>query len=98
MFPTLSSYHILIGFALALSGYVLYRAVLPKPIPGIPYNKQSTSRILGDLPELLKWQKGEGQLFQFLTHQLTKHNSPIVQLFLRPFGQPWVVICDFCES
>jgi hypothetical protein len=29
-----------------------YRAILPKPIPGIPYNKASASRILGDAPDV----------------------------------------------
>lgn len=33
---------------------VVYRAILPKPIPGIPYNKASVSRILGDAPDVSK--------------------------------------------
>jgi len=30
----------------------LYRQLLPKPIPGIPYNKRSAKRILGDIPDV----------------------------------------------
>ena len=25
-------------------------------------------------------------------------NSPIVQVFMRPFGKPWVILCDFREA
>lgn len=31
---------------------MLYRALLPKPIPGIPHNKVSARRILGDAPDV----------------------------------------------
>lgn len=30
-------------------GFALYRAALPKPIPGIPYNVESAKNILGEL-------------------------------------------------
>ena len=29
-----------------------YRALLPQPIPGIPYKKKSARRILGDAPDV----------------------------------------------
>lgn len=31
---------------------LFYRRLLPSPIPGIPYNKESANRILGDLPDV----------------------------------------------
>lgn len=31
---------------------LIYRALLPKPIPGIPHNKISARRILGDAPDV----------------------------------------------
>jgi len=31
----------------------LYRALFPKPIPGIPYRKESAKRLLGDIPEVI---------------------------------------------
>ncbi len=33
---------------------LIYRALLPRPIPGIPYNKTSAKRILGDAPDVSK--------------------------------------------
>lgn len=35
----------------ALVGFV-YRALLPKPIPGIPYKKTSAKKLFGDAPEV----------------------------------------------
>jgi len=31
---------------------IAYRAILPKPIPGIPYKKASAKKLLGDAPEV----------------------------------------------
>jgi hypothetical protein len=41
-------------------GYYLYRAALPKPIPGIPYNEASAKRILGDAPGAIEAQTKTG--------------------------------------
>lgn len=35
--------------------YVAYRAVLPKPLPGIPYNRDAAKSILGDIPEMMRY-------------------------------------------
>lgn len=35
--------------------YLVYRAALPKPIPGIPYNKNAASKLFGDVPEMLAY-------------------------------------------
>ncbi|KAJ3949701.1 uncharacterized protein N0V96_000828 [Colletotrichum fioriniae] len=32
--------------------YVLYQIILPKPIPGIPYNKHAAKSLFGDIPEI----------------------------------------------
>ena len=46
-------------YNLGLASFVLfavvvlaYRALLPKPIPGIPYKKESAKRILGDATDV----------------------------------------------
>ena len=46
-------------YSLGLAAFVLlavtvlaYRALLPRPIPGIPYKKKSAKRILGDAPDV----------------------------------------------
>ena len=79
------------GFAAGLAAvfaYLLYRIALPRPIPGIPYNKISASRLLGDLPDALDWHRRRSELFTFLAAQPVKLKSPIVQVFLRPFSKP----------
>ncbi|KAI5200906.1 cytochrome P450 [Aureobasidium subglaciale] len=79
--------------------YVLYRAVLPKPIPGIPYNKKAANSIFGDVPEWLNYIKqNNGQALNWWHREMEKHDSPIIQLFLDPFGPPAVVVADFREA
>lgn len=92
---TLSS--MVMGVGLLLLTYFMYRAALPKPIPGIPYDKQAANRILGSVPDALRARQEDG-VFSFLAAQIVKHNSPVVQVFMRPFGKPWVIISDFREA
>lgn len=85
------------GLAVGLAGLVLYLiwlALLPKPIPGIPYHARSARRIFGDIPDRFKAKSGR----DWFALQSIKFGSPIFQLFLRPFSSPWVVIADFRES
>lgn len=35
--------------------YILYRAALPKPLKGIPYNQDAAGRLLGDVPEMMRY-------------------------------------------
>ncbi|KAK0875779.1 hypothetical protein LTR87_010380 [Friedmanniomyces endolithicus] len=85
-------------FGLVAAGYFLYRVALPKPIEGIPYNSHAVRRILGDVPDAMKYRADTHEVFGFLEEQLVKHNTPIFQFFMRPFGKPWVVISDFRET
>lgn len=95
--PFLSTLVLLSAVVLSV-GYYLYRAALPKPIPGIPYNESSAKRILGDAMEAITYQKETGDMMQWITNQVLKHNQPVIQLFMRPFGKPWVVVSDFRET
>lgn len=79
-------------------GYFLYRAALPKPIPGIPYNEAAAKRILGDAPELLEAISNTGTMLDWLISQLVDRNVPVMQLFLRPLGKPFVILSDFRET
>lgn len=72
--------------------YRVYRLALPQPIPGIPHNKNVGWS--GDVPAMLKWAREKQQIYSFLTATCSKLGSPIVQLFVRPFGQPWVIVSD----
>jgi hypothetical protein len=78
--------------------YVLYLAILPRPIAGIPHNASSARRILGDVTSALRYQKKHHEMSGFFTEQLVKLNNPVVQLFIRPIGKPWVVVADFREA
>ncbi|KAK3315597.1 cytochrome P450 [Apodospora peruviana] len=78
--------------------YLGYRAVLPKPIPGIPYNHDATSKLLGDMPEMLGYVMRTKRMFCWLTSLTNRHQSPIVQAFIKPMSNPWVVVTDPFES
>jgi len=78
--------------------YLIRRCLLFKPIPGIPYNKAAAHSILGDIPEMISYMNATGEVFEWMTSQIERHNSPIVQVFARPFSKPWVFISDFQES
>jgi hypothetical protein len=78
--------------------YYLYRSALPKPITGIPYNKSAANSILGDAPSAIATQKSTGDMCGWFTDQLIQHNTPIAQIFMRPFGKPFVLISDFRET
>jgi hypothetical protein len=78
--------------------YLLYRAALPRPIPGIPYHKASARSILGDIPAMVKHTQEAAQVFDWMAAQCVNLNSPIVQLFVRPLGRPFVILADFREG
>ncbi|KAL8284971.1 hypothetical protein RB597_002178 [Gaeumannomyces tritici] len=83
--------------AAVLAAYVLYRRLLPKPIPGVAYNPEAAVSMLGDLPSLLRDKDG---MFEWMVKQAARHpDSPLVQVFLQPFGgRPAVLLTDFRES
>lgn len=81
-----------------LSIYRLYQGLLPKPLPGIPCNKKALGSILGDMPAMVKHISETQEMYDWLSGQNIKHHSPIVQIFSRPFGKPWVVLSDFRET
>ncbi|KAF4926116.1 Cytochrome P450 monooxygenase TRI13 [Colletotrichum viniferum] len=70
--------------------YSLYRYLLPKPIPGIPCNKDATKSLLGDIPQIKK--ESPGNIFNWISAQSRRHNSPIFQIWLGPFTKPAVVV------
>ncbi|TDZ40087.1 Cytochrome P450 monooxygenase TRI13 [Colletotrichum spinosum] len=78
--------------------YGAYRWALPKPIPTIPYNVSATRNLLGDIPSLANAMKGSGEFNLWLMKQAEKHRSPLFQVFIRPFGKPTLVLCDFREA
>lgn len=53
------------GF-LFLGAFLLYRWLLPKPIPGIPYNAKAIKSIFGDIPDLLEHLKHSEQVTDWM--------------------------------
>lgn len=93
-FPYLS---LLLAIVL-VGGYFLRRALLPKPIPGVPYRKANAEKLLGNGLEMLAWKKEHGEMFGYLAKMAVELNAPIFQIFVHPLGKPWVVIADNRES
>lgn len=77
----------------------LYSLALPKPIPGIPYNKDSASKLFGDGQAYLKHRKEYGGNFATYCQSVAKSlDAPLVQIFIQPFKQPLLVLADFRET
>ena len=85
----------LIGSALI---YLAYRAALPRPIRGIAYHKSAANNLFGDIPQMLKHLATNKAIIDWFALQSVELNSPIVQLFIRPFGRPMVFLADWRES
>jgi hypothetical protein len=91
-----SSTAIIVSIVVAILA-ILYRAALPKPIPGIPYNYASSRSIFGDIPSMMKWKRDTRETFTWMTEQCNKLNAPMVQIFVKPFSAPWVIVVDARE-
>ncbi|KAG8157457.1 hypothetical protein KVR01_012841 [Diaporthe batatas] len=87
-----------VGALLLLGCLWLYRAALPKPIPGLPYKKGSEKRLLGDAPDIIEWQKETKEVFSYMRKLALDLKAPVFQMFMRPFGKPWVILTDFREA
>lgn len=90
-----SSYILVSAFA-SLSIY-LYRLAYPRPYPGIPYIKPSAKRLWGDLPHILAVVSQTQDPAQYVYSLCRKLNSPVIQLFLRPFAPPIIFVDDVRE-
>jgi hypothetical protein len=89
---------VVITSTLFLAAFLLYRWLLPKPIPGIPYDKEATKTIWGDIPRMLEHLKTNKMLTNWMFEHNVKYNSPIVQVFSELFGRPMVMISDYWET
>lgn len=89
---------ITIATSITIALYCLYQWLLPKPVPGIAYNPKATKSLLGDTPDMIKEVSVTGEFRVWCAKQVKKMNSPICQVFIRPFGKPWIFLADFRES
>lgn len=88
---------ILVAIFLAAT-YWLYAWLLPKPIPGIPFNAEATRSIFGDVPSMLQHLKTSKTITDWVSSHHKRHNTPIVQIWMSLFQKQWVVIDDFREA
>ncbi|KAH8171059.1 cytochrome p450 domain-containing protein [Sarocladium implicatum] len=91
------NYTVAVG-ALCLGAALFYHASIPKPLPGIPFVAGSDKRMFGDLPPALAHESKTGLMFTYIRDNCIKLNSPVVQLFFRPFSSPWIAVCDGREA
>ncbi|CZT01291.1 hypothetical protein WAI453_006830 [Rhynchosporium graminicola] len=89
---------LLLIVGLAVSSYLVYCKALPVPLPGIPYNKEATKSVFGDMLAMVKHVGATKELLVWMTSHNIRHQSPIFQIFARPFARPWVVVTDFREA
>ncbi|KAL9109924.1 MAG: hypothetical protein Q9227_005447 [Pyrenula ochraceoflavens] len=88
----------LILICVSTSLYILYQWLLPKPLPGIPFNENSTKSIWGDAPDMLNEISHTNEFNLWCTRQAEKLKSPICQVFVQPFSKPWILLADFREA
>lgn len=90
---------IALGIGLACL-YLLYRALLPKPIPGIPFNKPSAGHLFRDLPAIKahRTTADKGRFISYLIQTVEKLNAPLVQVLIKPLSKPLLVLGDFPEA
>lgn len=87
---------ILVGSGLL---YLVYRWLMPKPIPGIPYSPEHTRSIMGSLPSFLEFVKeNQGRSKPWFPEQNVKLGSALVQIWETPFSRPSCVLTDFQEA
>ncbi|CAH0051881.1 unnamed protein product [Clonostachys solani] len=84
-----------VGLSLAASIAIIRWWLLPKPYPYIPYNKQSASRITGDIPDLVPVMKECNQVsHSMFTITTRKLGTPIAQLLFPNIRRPFVILED----
>ncbi len=83
---------------ITLALYGLYEWLLPKPVLGIAYNSKATRSLLGDAPDMIREVSMTGEFCVWSAKQVKKMDSPICQVFVRPFSKPWIFLADFRES
>lgn len=57
--------------------YWAYRRILPKPIPGIPFNKDAAHKLFGDIPEMMSYVMRTKRIFvrRFIALNFSWHTS-----------------------
>lgn len=88
--------YLLLSLALLLLLYLI-RQAYPRPYPGIPYLAPSARRLWGDLPHILPVISLTQDPAKYVYSLCRQLNSPVIQLFLRPFSAPIIFVDDVRE-
>ncbi|KAI0537484.1 cytochrome P450 [Xylaria digitata] len=72
--------------------------MFPKPLAGIPYNRDAANKMLGDIPEMVGYIMRTKRIFCWLTSLTVRHQSAITQVFVKPASLPWLVVTDPFEA
>ncbi|KAL8746436.1 MAG: hypothetical protein Q9190_001533 [Brigantiaea leucoxantha] len=91
-------YFLVASLTITLALYSLYQWLLPKPVPGIAYNPNARKSLFGDAPSMIKEVSVTGEFRVWCAKQMKQMNSPLCQVFIRPFSKPWILLADFRES
>lgn len=88
-----------VSFVLLFSIFTLYQATLPKWYPEIPRHADSQRRFFGDLPRLIGHAKESGgQVLDWMGYQTIELGSPIVQIAVKPFNPPYIILDDYATA
>lgn len=78
--------------------WLIYPWMLPRPLPGIPYNRAASKRILGDIREIRRSRLSGTPAVPWILNLCSKHASPLVQIFIGGLcSKPTLVLADFEE-
>ncbi|KAL5343283.1 cytochrome P450 [Aspergillus crustosus] len=80
--------------------FIVYNSLLPKPLPGIPYNKAAAKRLRGDIPDITAHASDfdNSTIINYVINTMETLNAPLVQIFTSPLAKPLVVLGDFPEA
>ena len=80
-----SSTVVLVASGALLVLYLAYRAALPRPIPGIPHNRDAASKLLGDVPEMLAYVRRTKRIFVSLPSKSSDIGQGLTSVVLAHF-------------
>lgn len=69
--------------------YIGYRAALPKPLPGIPYDHDAAGKLFGDVPEMMSYVRRTKRIFVRILVVLAStliHQVSNIAIVLTPFS------------
>ncbi|KAK7757028.1 hypothetical protein SLS62_001044 [Diatrype stigma] len=86
----------MIGGALAVLvlQILIKRLIYPRPLPGIPYNKDAAKSITGDRPFIAATYKKFTEWSLPIGRRSLEYGSPVHQVFLTSFAKPIVLVDD----